>query len=120
MAKRIQETGRLGEDRALAHYEHDGWTLIARNYRAGPKEVDLIVGKGRLIVFAEVKTRRTRTGGGPLDTVGLRKRRAVAEAARHWIFHYGGAGQSYRFDVVGVEIDAKGTQITHVPDAWRP
>ena len=120
MAELTRDTGRSGEDRALAHYQRLGWTLLARNYRAGPKEIDLIVGKGSLVVFAEVKTRRTRSGGGPLDTVGRRKRRHVAEAARHWIFHHGRPGQSYRFDAVGVEISPTGARVNQVPDAWRP
>ena len=120
MPDKNEPTGGWGESRALAHYEEDGWRLLARNYRAGPKEIDLVVAKGRLVVFAEVKTRRTRTGGGPLDAVGSRKMRAVSEAARHWIFHHGEPGQSYRFDAVAVELGPGGTEVTRIPDAWRP
>lgn len=105
---------------AAAHLESQGWTILARNYRAGPKELDLVVRRGEVVAFVEVKTRSTRSGGTPLEPVGLRKRRAVQTAARRWILEHGRPGTAYRFDAVSVDLTGAGPRIEHVEDAWRP
>lgn len=105
---------------AAAHLESQGWTVVARNYRAGPKEIDLVVRQREVVAFVEVKTRSTRSGGTPLEPVGLRKRRSVQTAARQWILEHGRPGTAYRFDVVSVDLTGEGARIEHVADAWRP
>lgn len=119
MSPTRQETGRSGEDVAWRYLRARGWRLLARNYRAGPKEVDLIVSRGPVVAFVEVKARTTASGGGPLEQVGSRKRRTVVEVARHWIHHHGSPGQRYRFDAVAVDAATHPPRIVHVPDAWR-
>lgn len=115
-----REVGRHGEQLAAAHLESQGWTVLARNYRAGPKEIDLVVRRREVVAFVEVKTRSTRSGGTPLEPVGLRKRRAVQTAARRWILEHGRPGTAYRFDVVSVDLTGGNARIEHVADAWRP
>ncbi len=46
----------MGEAMALQYLEHQGYQLVERNYRSGRGEIDIIVIKERLLVFAEVKT----------------------------------------------------------------
>jgi putative endonuclease len=48
--------GHIGEDIALTFYERDGYTLVERNFRKPYGEIDLIVRKGKEVVFVEVKT----------------------------------------------------------------
>lgn len=111
--------GRRGEQRAWEYLEHRGWRLLARNYRAGAKEIDLIVERGGVVAFVEVKTRRTATGGGPLDTIDGRKQREVYDAARHWITRFGAPHLAYRFDAVAVTRAGGVWEVLHIPDAWR-
>ena len=40
----------------------NGWTILARNFRVGRKEVDLVARRGRVVAFVEVKARRTQVG----------------------------------------------------------
>ena len=112
--------GRRGEALAAEYLAERGWTVVARNYRAGPKEIDLIAVRGSVVAFVEVKTRTTRTGGGVLDPIGATKRRAVVTAARRWIHENGRRGSVYRFDAIGVELRGDEVSIQHIPDAWRP
>ena len=114
------EAGRRGEQLAADHLAAKGWTILARNYRAGPKEIDLVARRGSTVAFVEVKTRTTRSGGTPLDPVGWRKRRAVETAARRWVHENGRPGTTYRFDAVSVDMTDHAPQIEHLPDAWRP
>ncbi len=48
--------GQIGEDIALSHYIKKGYRLIARNFRKSYGEIDLIMKKGGVVVFIEVKT----------------------------------------------------------------
>lgn len=114
------ELGRAGERLAAAHLEHTGWTILARNFRAGRKEVDLVVRRGATVAFVEVKSRRGSGFGHPLEAITWRKRREIAEVARHWWAAHPGAGRIYRFDAVAVVFEPSGgVWIEHVEDAWR-
>ena len=115
-----QSLGRRGEDMAAAYLEERGWTVLARNYRAGPKEIDLVMARDGVVAFVEVKARATPTGGTPLEPIRLLKRRAVETAARRWILENGRPGVTYRFDAVAVRIKGSYSEIEHIPDAWRP
>lgn len=116
------EVGRRGEDLAALHLQSDGWSILARNYRAGRREVDLVAVRGPVLAFVEVKTRSGTGFGHPLAAVTRRKRRDLTAAARHWLGHHGGSGgRRVRFDAVAVHLDGRGgARIEHVPDAWRP
>lgn len=112
--------GRRGEELAAAHLTAKGWTVLARNYRAGPKEIDLVASRGSTVAFVEVKSRTTRSGGEPLAPLDWRKRRAVETAARRWILEHGRPGTTYRFDAVAVDLTGPSPQVEHLADAWRP
>ncbi len=114
------EVGRKGEALAAAYLSERGWAVLARNYRAGPKEIDLVAARGGVVAFVEVKTRTTRTGGTVLEPIRAAKRRAIVTAARRWIHENGRRGSEYRFDAIGVELRGGEAVIEHIPDAWRP
>lgn len=114
------EVGRKGEAIAEAHLVERGWTVLARNFRAGPKEIDLIAARGGVVAFVEVKTRTTSSGGTALEPIRAAKRRAVVTAARRWIHENGRPGSVYRFDAIGVDLRGHRAAIEHIPDAWRP
>jgi putative endonuclease len=103
-----KQRGDRGEERALAHLERAGATLVARNYRTpgrGGGEIDLIVrDAGGTLVFVEVRLRNsTRHGGGAASVTALKQRRIVF-AARHYLTRLGTLPPC-RFDVVVVEPD---------------
>ena len=112
--------GRRGEAAAAEHLEGRGWTILSRNYRAGPREIDLIASRGEVVAFVEVKTRSTSTGGTPLEPIGPGKRRTLLAAARRWVHENGRPGAVYRFDAVAVRIRGEEAHVEHIPDAWRP
>ena len=116
------ELGRWGEELAARHLARRGWRILARNFRSGPREVDLVARRGSVLAFVEVKTRRGTAFGHPLDAITRRKRAEVTAAARGWLReHPPPPGTLRRFDAVAVRVEAGGRiRIEHLPDAWRP
>lgn len=112
--------GRQGEAIAARFLEGQGWRIIARNYRAGRKEIDLIAERAGVVAFVEVKSRRTARFGTPLEAITWKKRREVACVARAWLHANPGVGSVLRFDAVSVRFHPDGrSRVEHVEDAWR-
>jgi putative endonuclease len=116
-----QLLGLEGERIAIAFLISCGWSVEAHRFKLGRHDVDLVVRKGRMVAFVEVKTRRSRTCGSGLEAVNRRKQRDIARVASVWVLRYGRPGDEYRFDLVAVQ-DSRGgaPAVEHVPDAWRP
>jgi len=116
-----QLLGLEGERLALAYLTSCGWAVEAHRFRAGRHDVDLIVRKGSLVAFVEVKTRRSATCGSGLEAVSRLKQRHLQRVAAFWALRRGRMGDQYRFDILAVEQGEGGAaRIDHVEDAWRP
>jgi putative endonuclease len=59
--------------------------VLAANARAGGNELDLVVRRGRRLVFCEVKARAGSGFGHPWEAVGPEKTRRVERAAAGWL-----------------------------------
>lgn len=97
-----------------------GYEVEAHRFRMGRHDLDLVVRRERLVVFVEVKTRRSAVCGTPLEGVSALKRHLLSRVATLWRLRYGRPGDAYRFDVVAVRDGGRGRwEVEHVPDAWR-
>jgi putative endonuclease len=77
--------GRAAERRVAWHYRLRGYRILARNVRAGGVELDLIVRRGRQLVFCEVKLKEGPRFGDPLEAVDFRKRERLRRGAEAWL-----------------------------------
>jgi putative endonuclease len=111
--------GRRGEALARDHLVSLGWTILERNYRFGRREVDLIVRRGNLIAFVEVKTRAGEGYGAPEDAVTWHKRKEIEAVAHEYLTRHRPGDVDVRFDVISVTV-GRGVRIEHIEDAWRP
>ena len=75
--------------------------------------------EGRLIAFVEVKTRASAAYGGPLGAVHWRKQREMTRAARDWMARRPKAGDSFRFDVIGIIYGSGNPQVVHIENAFQ-
>lgn len=94
--------GRLGERVACRHLLRLGYDVLARRYRARRSELDLVAFDGEVLVFIEVKTRRTSEFGEPWEFVDWEKRQLLQSAADEFISRYDLGRYTYRFDIVSV------------------
>jgi putative endonuclease len=116
---RSHRTGKRAESLAADALERAGWAVLARNWRAGPCELDVVARRGRTVAFVEVRARVNSDFGHPLATITAVKRGALARAAGAWIAAHGRAGDEYRFDAVIVLRGNDGQpNIEHVESAW--
>ena len=97
-----QRLGRAGEDRAAAWYVARGFVLVDRNWRCRHGEIDLVVRRGPLVVFVEVKTRTGSRFGSPFEAVTDAKQRRLRRLAAAWIAAADERPVQVRFDVAGV------------------
>jgi putative endonuclease len=77
--------GTRAERRALAHYRRRGYRLLAENLWIGGYELDLVLRRGRTVVFCEVKSKGGAERGDPLEMVTPEKVRRLRQAAEAWL-----------------------------------
>ena len=107
--------GLFGEALAAWFYRLRFYRVLARRYRTPAGEIDLIVRRGRTIVFVEVKHRPNEAQA--LETLVPRARRRIARAAELWLAaHPGAAGFDLRFDLVIVNPRRLPRRVTSVFD----
>lgn len=116
-AKRMA-TFRLGvsaESVAAIFLGAKGYRTIARRWQSPVGEIDLVVKRGRLIAFVEVKARKALDRAA--ESVLVRQRRRIVAAAEAWLAaHPEHAGYDMRFDAVLV---SPGRMPQHVVSAFE-
>jgi putative endonuclease len=110
-----QRWGRWAERLAAWRLRLAGYRVVARNFRVGVGEIDLIVRRGRTLAFVEIKARSDFVTAAealqPFQQARIRNA-AAAFIARRPEF----ADLTLRFDVVLV---ARRHWPRHLADAWR-
>ena len=95
--------GARAERRARLYYLLRGYRLLAANARAGGNELDLVLRRGRRLVFVEVKQKSGRAFGEPAEMVTEEKQRRIRRAAAAWLAkHPEVAELEISFDVLAV------------------
>ena len=102
MTARRQALGARGEAMAAQWYEANGYEIVARNWRCREGELDLIVRRGRTIVFCEVKTRSSDAYGIPAEAVTRTKQLRIRRLASAWLDQAPFRPSGIRFDVVAI------------------
>jgi putative endonuclease len=124
MTTAAQEMGTRGEGLAATWLHAHGWQIAEERFRNGHRDIDLVAtrrlenGRGRLVAFVEVKTRKSLAFGGPLASVGWRKKRELIRSAKVWISRYQMPGDTFRFDVIGVILCPQHVRVQHVENAF--
>ena len=89
------------ESRARSHYRLRGYRVLGENVWSAGYELDLVVRRGRTLVFAEVKSKTGPRFGDPAEMVTTEKQRRLRLAAQAWLAqHPEHAHCRVRFDVV--------------------
>jgi len=107
-------SGKEGEELAAMFMVQKGFAVVQKNYRSGRAEIDLILRKDTLLVFAEVKLRTKIKFGLPEEAVNGKKEELILTAAENYIYEKDWKGK-VRFDIISI-INKK--EIFHLEDAF--
>jgi len=110
--------GRRGERAAERHLRRNGYRIVARNFRAAGAEIDLVAMDGEILVFVEVKTRRSRAAGAPEEAVDERKQTRMRRAAEVFARRYRADEIEMRFDIIAVDASGKRLEIELLRNAF--
>ena len=95
--------GAAYEEQAAEYLEAHGYEILERNFRCRLGEIDLIAREGKVLVFLEVKYRRTDSCGSPAEAVTLPKQRTICRVADYYrMVHRIPERQPCRFDVIAI------------------
>ena len=104
--------GKTGEDLACRELERRGYAILARRYRTRFGEIDIVARHDSVLVFVEVKARRSRRYGEAVEAVTSWKRRRLAAIALDYLARANRLDAPCRFDIVA--IDGLGTDRAEV------
>ena len=115
-----KQIGDFGEDAACRYLESKNIKVLKRNYRERSGELDIIAKDGKTIVFAEVKTRASKSYGVPSEFVDYKKQEKIIKTA---ISYLGSDDIDMRFDVIEVMYEKREeepfvTEINHIKGAF--
>ena len=96
-------SGRDAERRAAWWYRLHGYRILERNCWVAGYELDLVVRRGRRLVFCEVKAKAGERFGGPEEMVDAEKQCRLRRAAAGWLArHPEASGLIVSFDVIAI------------------
>ena len=101
-------TGAAGEKLAAQFLAGRGYSIVETNYRCREGEIDIIAKQGDCLVFVEVRTKRSTVYGSPEESITEKKKEHLRAVAARYRDTHDGLPQSWRIDVMAVEMDAGG------------
>ena len=114
------QQGRIAEQQALKYLCEQGLTLVTRNFHCKLGEIDLIMQDTDVLVFIEVKYRKSSSYGTPVEAVSLSKQKKIVKTAQVYLQKQGlkEYNSKCRFDVVAIAGSSTNTDITWLKNAF--
>ncbi len=113
-----RELGDEGEQIAKQFLAERGFRILEMNYRHGKGEIDIICKDGDVLVFCEVKMRKTDEYGDPEYAITPRKQAQVRKIAEAYLYENDIEDQECRFDVVAIKKFGGVQEINYIPNAF--
>lgn len=114
-----QQLGDAGEGLARRLLEADGYHVLAEQWRCREGELDLVMQRGKELVFVEVKLRHTGLLAPEETVTPAQQRRLLLAAQRFVAAHPDLSDCIWRIDVVAITLDASGSvyRVNHLENA---
>lgn len=111
------ELGQKGELLAAQFLAEKGYEILETNWRFLNLEADIIALKGKTIIIAEVKTRKSNVFGEPEVFVNKQKQKNLIKAANEYI-QRNKLDYEVQFDIISIVTGSNQTKINHIQDAF--
>ena len=110
-------TGDLGEDIAKNYLIKNNYKILETNFTTKIGEIDIIAEENDVVIFIEVKTRKSLKYGRPYEAVNYKKMQKILKVAQNYIVYKNKDDIQYRFDIIEVLLNDK-DKINHIKDAF--
>lgn len=109
------QLGKRGENTAAQYLSSQkGYKILARNWRSGLDELDLVaLDPEKMLVFIEVKTRSTATLEESYRSITYHKKKALKRACLAYLRNLTKPATSFRFDVVVIQVSGTSNHTVH-------
>ncbi|MGL4483889.1 MAG: YraN family protein [Anaerovoracaceae bacterium] len=97
--------GKFGESVATEYLKGLGYSILSRNFRGKAGEIDIIAKKDGLLLFIEVKSRRSLSFGIPSQAVNREKQKHIYAVAAEYLATHNVYYKERRNEVVEVYIN---------------
>ncbi|MGF7185168.1 putative endonuclease [Desulfitispora alkaliphila] len=118
---KAKELGVLGERVAVENLISKGYTILEKNYRCNLGEIDIICRGNNLLLFVEVKTRKSLNCGYGQEAVTAKKQGKIRRVASYYLYKDKKLSTevNIRFDVISIIIKEKNrVDIQHIEGAF--
>lgn len=97
------DIGSAAETKASNYLTTQGLSIVEQNFSAKTGEIDIIALDKDVLVFVEVKFRRSAQFGQPYETVTYRKQQKIIRTAQGFLQrHKKYANNACRFDIISI------------------
>jgi len=117
--KQALTVGQQAEQWASEYLHKQGLKLVSQNYHCRRGEIDLIMTDQDILVFVEVRYRKTNTFGSALESIDLKKQTKIIFTAEHYLQQKKPSFSHFRFDVVAITGHQTNLDIIWVKDAFQ-
>jgi putative endonuclease len=117
---KASELGIIGEELAANMLAQKGYTILHKNWNLHKGyELDIVAMKDNVVVFSEVKTRKSESLQKPEEAVNARKIQHIIKAANFYIKYYH-IDAVIRFDIIAIVYkNANEYKINHIENAFQ-
>ena len=117
-AKSKRKIGNIGEDVAVEFLQQNGYTILEKNFYFNHGEIDIVAKEGNVLVFVEVKSRRSGRFGMPEESVTPKKQELIRRTAEGYVSSKNLGAMECRFDVVSIMMSGGKTQCRLLKDCF--
>ncbi|MDD6057624.1 MAG: YraN family protein [Clostridiales bacterium] len=108
--------GTTYERQVGAYLQNQGYRILEYNFRCKSGEIDIVARDGSCLVFVEVKYRKNKDKGMPLEAVNRKKQQTISNVAACYCLMHGYCQETpCRFDVAAV----LGEELTLIKNAFE-
>ncbi|MDR1412797.1 MAG: YraN family protein, partial [Actinomycetes bacterium] len=104
MSEARKTLGSRGEEAICAFMERQGFEVVTRNWRCSYGEIDIIARQNGVLIFCEVKTRKSMEAGTPDESITWRKQERYTRMAKLYLKREHPHYEHLRFDVATVSV----------------
>jgi putative endonuclease len=114
---RRKQIGRQGEEIAAKYLTDKGYKILQRNWCCSTGELDIVAENGDTLIFVEVRTRRGERFGTAEESITSLKQARLVELAQTYLQEVVPLHQSWRIDVIAVQLGHGLPQVNHIENA---